>query len=670
MPDHILCILFGRKKLERRNMMKVLIKKTSIFILLFILLLFSNHLLFAKDILDKDKLPNNLQTVIKKAVRSDQPQLLSLFDTLIPPDLNISDLEPSDEIVELLSSLLSENFPWIDGIDVYSFITCQNIVPPSPGEQPPFEPVESGKDAYIYPDVGLQLEWLTMWGMDDGDTIYIREGSFTDNIRAYSGGDGYKRIHVRGMGKTLSTLNGYVWVGPGSTVRDLKIVNPHNEVSLAAVPGPVIVSNVMVIGGNVGMTAGAAGGMQTPVDAPISVHCSQFMASTFIGMHLGDVQWGFPVSNSIIDRVIISNQPGSGLTIEGDYIIIDKSTVYDVGDNGIYVLGDGAEIKNSYIIENGKPNGMGFNSGTGLSIVGDHAILSDMEFDQAGLGHITVYGDHFSIKDSTLTNGGNLGINIHGMSANVKNVNISDLTSLYNKGIHIGEYSDGFSISDSSFENMRIGIFIDCSSGQLINNTFTNISYQDVLENVCDNGGGPGELPGMGDDRPIGHDINLPPFLRDANSFMKKAEEPYRQRINNRLYLNPGPDISTDPDIEVTPLEYDFGEVVIGTSKKVVIFINNVGTSTLTINGLYWDKWSGDEIVSDVIISAFTITLPETPITPERPVFLIPGEILEVEITYLPSQVGYSSRILNIYYITDKDESLVQVRLEGTGVEK
>ena len=137
----------------------------------------------------------------------------------------------------------------------------------------------------------------------------------------------------------------------------------------------------------------------------------------------------------------------------------------------------------------------------------------------------------------------------------------------------------------------------------------------------------------------------------------------------SRLYLNQGPDISTDPDIEVTPLKYDFGEVVIGTSEKVVVLIKNVEKSTLTINGLYWDRWLGDEIVSDVIISAFTITLPETPITPERPVFLIPGEILEVEISYFPSQVGYSSRILNIYS-TDKDESLVQVRFEGTGVEK
>jgi len=649
--------------------MNVLIKKTNFFILLFTLLLFSNHTILAKDILDKNKLPNNLQTVIKKAVRSDQPQLLSLFDKLIPSDINIPNPEPSDEIVGLLYSLISENFPWIDETDLDSFITCQNIVPTSPGEQPLFEPVEEGKAAYIYPDVGLQLEWLTMGGMQDGDTIYIRGGSFTGNIRAYSGGPGYKRIHVRGMGKTLSTLNGYVWVGPGSTVRDLKIVNPHNEVSLIATAGPVIVSNVIVIGGNVGMTAGSAGGSQTPVDAPISVHCSQFMASTFIGMHLGDVQWGFPVSNSIIDRVIISNQAGSGLTIEGGDIIIDNSTVYDVGVNGIYVLGDGAVIKNSYIIENGKPNGMGFNSGTGLSIVGDYTNLSDMEFDQAGLGHIAVYGDFFSIEYSNLSNGGKFGINIHGMSANVENVNISDLTSLYNKGIHIGENSDGFSISNSGFDNMRIGIFIDCSPGLLNNNTFTNISYHDVLENVCDNGGGPGELPGMGNDRPIGHDINLPPFLRNADTFMKKAEEPYRQRINNRLYRNPGSDVRTDPDIEVTPLEYDFGEVVIGTSEKIVVLINNVGKDILAINGLYWDKSLGDEIVSDVIISAFTITLPETPITPERPVFLIPGEILEVEISYFPSQVGYSSRILNIYS-TDKDESLVQVRFEGTGVEK
>jgi hypothetical protein len=650
--------------------MNVLIKKTDFFILLFILLFFSNHLIFAKDILDKNKLPNNLQTVIKKAVRSDQPQLLSLFDSLIPSDIDISNLEPSVEIIELLEATISENFPWIEGIDINSIVICQNIVPTSSGEQPPFEPVEEGKAAYIYPDVGLQLEWLTMWDMQDGDTIYIREGSFTGNIRAYSGGPGYKRIHVRGMGKALSTLNGYVWVGPGSTVRDLKIVNPHNEVSLIATAGPVIISNLIVIGGNIGMTAGSAGGSQTPVDAPISVHCSEFMASTFSGMHLGDVQWGFPVSNSVIDRVIISNQAGSGLIIEGDYIIIDNSTVYDVDDNGIYVLGNGAEIKNSYIIENGKPNGMGFNSGTGLSIVGDDTILSDMEFDQAGLGHIAVYGDHFSIKDSTLSDGGKFGINIHGISANVENVNIRDLTSLYNQGIYIGENSDGFSISKSSFENMRIGILIDCSSGQLINNNFTNISYHDVLENACGNGGGPGELPGMGDDRPIGHDINVPPFLRNANSFMKKAEKPYWQRINNRLYLNPGSDISPDPDIEVTPLKYDFGEVVIGTSEKVVVLIKNVEKSALTINGLYWDRWLGDEIVSDVIISAFTITFPETPITPERPVFLIPGESLEVEITYLPSKVGYSSRILNIYYSNDKDESLIQVKLEGTAVEE
>ncbi|MBA7476547.1 hypothetical protein ES707_11934 [subsurface metagenome] len=106
-------------------------------------------------------------------------------------------------------------------------------------------------------------------------------------------------------------------------------------------------------------------------------------------------------------------------------------------------------------------------------------------------------------------------------------------------------------------------------------------------------------------------------------------------------------------DIEVVPLTLVFGEVELGTATTLSVTISNVGNADLTVT---------DISLAPAGSGQFSITL-----TPTFPLVLPVGVDAEAEITFIPSEVGSFSAILQITS-DDPDEPLVEVTLSGTGV--
>lgn len=112
-----------------------------------------------------------------------------------------------------------------------------------------------------------------------------------------------------------------------------------------------------------------------------------------------------------------------------------------------------------------------------------------------------------------------------------------------------------------------------------------------------------------------------------------------------------GSPISTPPDIDVSPMSYDFGEGEVGSSATQTFTISNVGDSDLIIDDLLG------------LDPPFSITS-----VPILPATVAPGGSEEVEIAYAPTSETYSIDALEIYS-NDPDESPIEVALEDEGVE-
>lgn len=109
-----------------------------------------------------------------------------------------------------------------------------------------------------------------------------------------------------------------------------------------------------------------------------------------------------------------------------------------------------------------------------------------------------------------------------------------------------------------------------------------------------------------------------------------------------------------EPEIDVSPLAYDFGDVEVGKSSTVFITISNVGIGNLTVSDIAFVVGSS----GDFAITASPL-LPATVTGPDG--------FIEVEITYAPSAVGASAATLEIIS-DDEDEGVVEVALSGVGV--
>ncbi len=105
-----------------------------------------------------------------------------------------------------------------------------------------------------------------------------------------------------------------------------------------------------------------------------------------------------------------------------------------------------------------------------------------------------------------------------------------------------------------------------------------------------------------------------------------------------------------EPNIAVSPLSHDFGDVELGTSSTVVVTISNVGNGELTVSGI--------GLQTDFAITS----------VPPASIVIGPSETVDVEITYTPTVLGRNSAVLKITS-DDPDEPVVEVQLSAVGVE-
>jgi hypothetical protein len=107
------------------------------------------------------------------------------------------------------------------------------------------------------------------------------------------------------------------------------------------------------------------------------------------------------------------------------------------------------------------------------------------------------------------------------------------------------------------------------------------------------------------------------------------------------------------PEILVTPMEYDFGMVEVNTSATTIILVSNIGGHDLEVTGI---SLSGS--IDFTIISM-----------PTLPAIIPPpnGHVrsIEVEVSYTPAALGYTSALLEI----TSNVPAVQVTLGGEGID-
>ena len=106
----------------------------------------------------------------------------------------------------------------------------------------------------------------------------------------------------------------------------------------------------------------------------------------------------------------------------------------------------------------------------------------------------------------------------------------------------------------------------------------------------------------------------------------------------------------TGPEIEVTPLDFDFGEVHVSGSPSdpADIRITNVGAADLTVASVQIE-----------LGSPFTASAADGAV--------VPGGILHVSVLFDPEAAGIANTTLTVTS-DDVDEPTVSVALHGTGI--
>jgi TolB protein len=112
-------------------------------------------------------------------------------------------------------------------------------------------------------------------------------------------------------------------------------------------------------------------------------------------------------------------------------------------------------------------------------------------------------------------------------------------------------------------------------------------------------------------------------------------------------------DCGTCPSIFVSPLDYNFGTVTLGTSSKTLITLTNLGTNNLTVNSI--DPSSG---------SSTYFSLSPAPVCPFT---ISPGQNVDIGVAFAPTSLGDFNAIFRISS-TDPINPLVDVSFSGIGV--
>lgn len=163
----------------------------------------------------------------------------------------------------------------------------------------------------------------------------------------------------------------------------------------------------------------------------------------------------------------------------------------------------------------------------------------------------------------------------------------------------------------------------------------------------------------ISDISPISGLTNLTRLYLISNPLNCPAYDTYLPLIetnNPGIYLTYDPrpeECDNQPDIDVSPLIYDFGDVKLFSSRSVLLTISNMGNSDLTINSIDFTPDSN---------SCFAITS-----SPTLPFTIAPEDSNNVEITFEPTTENIFNATLEISS-DDTDEPIVEVDLVGAGV--
>ena len=131
------------------------------------------------------------------------------------------------------------------------------------------------------------------------------------------------------------------------------------------------------------------------------------------------------------------------------------------------------------------------------------------------------------------------------------------------------------------------------------------------------------------------------------------------------LAILAAPLVASAECIDVTPASWDYGDVEVGTSESQIITIHSCGATALNIGYLEVIK---DETGAPSFAYEITSPIPDVPFSlqgsahPDFP----EGEILDIEITFTPPDVGAHEALLYIRH--DANGGVTSVNLYGVGV--
>jgi hypothetical protein len=111
--------------------------------------------------------------------------------------------------------------------------------------------------------------------------------------------------------------------------------------------------------------------------------------------------------------------------------------------------------------------------------------------------------------------------------------------------------------------------------------------------------------------------------------------------------------VSAQAIIDVSPAEYDFGDVAVGTEASTIITASNIGTRILTITTMKLTFEDNFQILSSVW----------------PPIELYPLDFAEIEVGFIPLTLGYFSSDL-VFQSSDPFNPTVKASLAGMGVEE
>ena len=109
-----------------------------------------------------------------------------------------------------------------------------------------------------------------------------------------------------------------------------------------------------------------------------------------------------------------------------------------------------------------------------------------------------------------------------------------------------------------------------------------------------------------------------------------------------------------EPEIDVIPLAWDFGDVELGASSSVIVTIDNTGNGDLTVDGLGFATGSDPEI--------------ELLSPPTLPLVIAPEDSVDIEVVFTPSSDEECYLAGLEISSDDADEGVVTVNLSGCGV--